>query len=64
MNDVRWYGKLKYQDAKEIIREKLHNMSRDFVAIGYYLKLIRDGELYKEDGYTSLWEFAEDNYGM
>lgn len=64
MNDVRWYGKLKYQDAKEIIREKLHNMSRDFVAIGYYLKLIRDGELYKEDGYTSLWEFAEDNYGI
>ena len=64
MNDVRWYGKLKYQDAKEIIREKLHNMSRDFVAIGYYLKLIRDDELYKEDGYTSLWEFAEDNYGI
>lgn len=60
----KWYLTLNYSETKDIIREKLQNMSRDFVAIGYYLKWIRDNELYKQDGYSSIWEFAEDNYGI
>ena len=40
-----WYEKLNYTETKDIIKEKLQNMSRDFVAIGFYLKLIRDKKL-------------------
>ena len=42
MEEIRWYEKLNYTETKDIIKEKLQNMSRDFVAIGFYLKSIRD----------------------
>ena len=64
MEEIRWYERLNYTETKDIIKEKLQNMSRDFVAIGFYLKLIRDKSLFLEDGYKSIWEFAEDNYGI
>ena len=60
----RWYEELTYADAKDILREKLMNLKMNFIAAGYYLKYIRDNELYLEDGYASIWEFAEDNYGI
>lgn len=60
----RWYEELTYADAKDILREKLMNLKMNFIAAGYYLKYIRDNELYLEDGYTSIWEFAEGNYGI
>ena len=40
------------------------NIKMNFIAAGYYLKYIRDNELYLEDGYKTIWEFAEDNYGI
>ena len=54
MEEIRWYEKLNYTETKDIIKEKLQNMSRDFVAIGFYLKLIRDKSLFLEDGYGNL----------
>ena len=54
MEEIRWYEKLDYTETKDIIKEKLQNMSRDFVAIGFYLKLIRDKSLFLEDGYA-VW---------
>ena len=60
----KWYEDVPYLECKSIIRERLNSMSKDFIAIGYYLKYIRDKKLYKADGYTSIWEFAEDNYGI
>lgn len=54
MEEIRWYEKLNYTETKDIIKEKLQNMSRDFVAIGFYLKLIRDKSLFLEDGYKSI----------
>lgn len=59
-----WYEDVPYQECKSIIKERLTSMSRDFISVGYYLKYIRDKELYKEDGYASVWEFAESNYGI
>lgn len=59
-----WYKNISYKDAKVILTEKLQNMSLNLVATGYYMKYIRDNELYKEDGYASIWEFAEDTYGI
>ena len=60
----RWYESLTYEEAKNILREKLDNMKMSFIAAGYYMKYIRDHELFREDGYESIWEFAEDNYGI
>lgn len=60
----RWYENMTYQEAKDILREKLDNMKSNFIAAGYYMKYIRDHEQFREDGYESIWEFAEDNYGI
>ena len=60
----RWHENMTYQEAKDILREKLDNMKMNFIAAGYYMKYIRDHEFFREDGYESIWEFAEDNYGI
>lgn len=53
-----------YDSAKSIIRRDLESMSRKFITIGYYLKLIRDNEMYRQDGFRDIWEFAQDAYGI
>ncbi|MGN0483264.1 MAG: hypothetical protein ACI4HI_06915, partial [Lachnospiraceae bacterium] len=60
----KWYQSLTYTEAKDVLQEKLMNIKMNFIAAGYYLKYIRDNELYLEDGYKTIWEFAEDNYGI
>ena len=60
----RWYENMTYDEAKRILREKLDYMKKNFIAAGYYMKYIRDHGLFREDGYESIWEFAEDNYGI
>ena len=65
MNELyKWYEHVTYQEAKNILREKMDIMKKNFIAAGYYMKYIRDNELFREDGYESIWEFAEDNYGI
>lgn len=60
----KWYENLSYNDAKTLLEEKLMNIKRSFISAGYYLKYIRDNELYLEGGYNTIWEFAEDNFGI
>ena len=55
---------MNYDSAKNIIRRDLESMSRKFITIGYYLKLIRDNEMYRQDGFKDIWEFAQDTYGI
>ena len=55
---------MSYDSAKSIIRRDLESMSRKFITIGYYLKLIRDNEMYRQDGFKDIWEFAQDTYGI
>lgn len=55
---------MNYDSAKNIIRRDLESMSRKFITIGYYLKLIRDNEMYRQDGFRDIWEFAQDTYGI
>lgn len=65
MTDVcRWFENMTYAEAKAILQENMTNMKMNFIAAGYYLKYIRDKELFREDGFDSIWEFAEDNYGI
>lgn len=54
---------LGYHDSIEIIKDESLKVQKSFVKIGWYLKHIRDNELYKENGYDSVWECAADQLG-
>lgn len=53
-----------WMEIKEKIRKDLQNVKHAFVRVGYNLRRIRDEEAYKAEGYTSLSEFAEKEYGL
>ncbi|MBS6775344.1 MAG: hypothetical protein KH239_09640 [Eubacterium sp.] len=55
------------QKLKENIssaKDKLNGLKKDFVRIGYLLRKIDDNELYKQDGYKSIAEFAKAECGL
>ncbi|MDE6388322.1 MAG: hypothetical protein K2L82_11025 [Lachnospiraceae bacterium] len=52
-----------YKDSLEIIQDESLKIQKSFVKIGWHLKHIRDNELYKEDGYTSINECAANQLG-
>ena len=53
-----------YISIKEDIKRRLNHLAESFVAIGYRLKQIRDTEAYRQDGYNTLYEFAEKELGL
>lgn len=59
-----WYLSTTYNDAKKIIRINIRGMAKNFITVGFYLKHIRDNRMYEEDGYASIWDFADDQYGI
>lgn len=59
-----WYLNIDYREAKEIIRNKLQGMTQNFIGIGFYLRQIKESEGFQKDGYESIYEFAEDQYGI
>lgn len=59
-----WYKSTTYEEAKGIIRDELGSIKKSFIQIGYFLRIIRETEGYRMDGYESIWEFAEDQYGI
>jgi hypothetical protein len=55
------------QKLKENIssaKDKLNGLKKDFVRIGYLLRKINDNELYRQDGYKSIAEFAKAECGL
>lgn len=52
-----------YRDSLDIIKDESVKIQKSFVKIGWYLKHIRDNELYTEDGYTNVYECAADQLG-
>lgn len=59
-----WYEHINFEDAKAFIKTNIVSAARSFIAIGYYLKHIRDNELYQEDGHATIWDFAQAEYGI
>lgn len=53
-----------YMSIKEDIKRRLNYLAESFVAIGYRLKQIRDSEAYRQDGYDTIYEFAEKELGL
>jgi hypothetical protein len=63
--NLDWYqDTIKLPEIKEFIRANINSASRSFVAIGYYLKYVRDKQLYKEEGYSGVSEFAKAEFGI
>lgn len=54
---------LGYKDSLDIIKDESFRIQKSFIKIGWYLKHIRDNELYKEDGYANICECAADQLG-
>ena len=61
----KWYEMdMPLNDVKKLLSANIKTMSRSFIAAGYYMKYIRDRELFRDGGYNSIWEFADDQYGI
>lgn len=64
MDEVKWYENCTLDSIKNIIKNNINITSRSFVAIGYYLKNVRDRKLYLQDGYKNILEFAEGEFNI
>lgn len=64
MEKNKYYLAAGYEDSRDIIKESFNSMSENVVKIGFYLKHIRDLELYREGQYTSFGEFVKNEYGL
>lgn len=53
-----------WQQWKEDIRKRLNETVENFMAIGYRLRQIKDTEAYRNDGYSTLTEFAKAEYNL
>ncbi len=53
-----------WMEMKERLKRELLGIKQSFVRIGYVLRQIDDGKLYERDGYKSIAEFAEAEYGL
>ena len=62
--NTKWYQGVSLEDAEIYIHSNLRSIARNIIATGYYLKCIRDGELYREAGYGTIWEYAADRLGF
>jgi hypothetical protein len=59
-----WYESLNLEDTESFIKSNLVSAAQNVIAIGYYLKHIRDRQLYQEAGYESIWDYASDRFGL
>lgn len=62
--EVKYYELMNYKDSKAVIKSNINQVAGNFVAIGYYLKHIRDKKMYQEDGYENIWDLAQVEFGI
>ncbi|MCM1194143.1 MAG: hypothetical protein NC389_17185 [Acetatifactor muris] len=56
--------KRSYQEFRQELQGELNRAAEGFVKIGYLLKVARDTDILKESGYSSVVEFAKEEYGI
>ena len=71
LQESKWYENITLKEAKTYIQSNIQNVDRSMktigrsvIAIGYYLKNVRDRSLYLEDGYNNIWDFAAGECGI
>ena len=52
------------EGAEARISQCLKEAARNVIAVGYYLKRIRDKRLFEAAGYQNIWEYARERYGF
>lgn len=52
------------QEATECIKSSMRTAAQAFVGTGYYLKYIRDKQMYQEAGYIDIWEYGKGELGL
>lgn len=62
--DAEGYRDVSLEDAEVFIRSNLQSAVRSVIATGFYLKHIRDNELYLEAGYKNINEYTMDRFGL
>ena len=60
----KYYLDVSLEEAETSIRASLKDAARSVIAVGHYLKVIRDKELYREAGYENVWNYAADTFGF
>lgn len=63
-NVTNWYDAVPYADIKNLIRDRVTAMAREYIGIGFFLRKVRDNEMYLEDGYKDIHDFAMNEFGM
>lgn len=58
------YHDVNLEEAETSIRASLRDAARSVIAVGHYLKVIRNKELYREAGYENVWDYAADTFGF
>ena len=53
-----------WSQMKQKLKQELLGVKQSFVRIGYALRQIDDQKLYEQDGYKSIAEFAQVEYGL
>jgi len=59
-----WWINTSYEDAKISIATSKATIEREYIAIGFYLRHIRDNAMYLEDGYQTVEDMAKEQFGM
>lgn len=60
---IQWYERdFTLEDAMGMIQGSMKSAVRNYVAVGFYLKAIRDRKLFEEAGYRNFEEFVRDKY--
>ena len=54
ITESNWYLGVTYEEAKRFIDVNIGQIWRNFFAIGFYLKHIRDNEMYLDDGLSLI----------
>ena len=59
-----WYENITLDEAERFISSNLQAAARNVIAIGYYLKNIRDNGLFREAGCEDIWDYAWERFGF
>lgn len=59
-----WYENITLDEAERFITSNLQSAVRNVIAIGYYLKNIRDNGLFREAGCENIWDYAWERFGF
>lgn len=59
-----WCENITLDEAERFIASNLRSAVRNVIAIGYYLKNIRDNGLFREAGCENIWDYAWERFGF